>query len=138
MAKGYRRTARPTTPPQPHRAPTAPPEPMVAPERYPPPSHAAMVWLTGDGLRVSLPPARDEKGHAILLPTNPASWSILLDILRERHRASERDQRLSIGTRASPVQYDIEGMLRAMGQSAPTIRRIEKVEATSLHDLDLD
>ena len=108
---------------------------QFAPERYPAPSYAAMVWYTPEGIRIALPAALGETGHSILLPLKEASWGVMLGILRERARFADERSARTIGTRAAPVQYDIEAILRAMGSSAPTPHRIEPRRTLTLDDL---
>lgn len=105
-----------------------------APERYPPPSYASTVWATPEGLRISLPATPGETGHSILLPFAQASWGILIELLRERGRFAERNTRARIGTRAAPVQYDIEGILRSLGRTSAKVPS----HKTSLSDLGLE
>ena len=139
MQRGYRRSRREMAP----SARTIEPfalEPISTPERYPPPAYAATIWLTPNAVMLSLGATLGEQGHAVALPFREASWAILLDILRERSRASERSKRV-IGTRAAPVAYDIEAMLRAMGASGPGITKVATAQRhappTTLRDLGL-
>ena len=126
--RGYRSTPRPAP-----QAPTA--VAPVAPERYPPPSYAGTVWLTPEGLRLGLPATLGESGHTILLPLKPGSFEVMVSILRERARYADDRANRTIGSRAAPVQYDIEGILRAMGTSAPTVTRLNPTRTLSLDEL---
>ena len=130
--KGFRKDVARTAPSRPAPEPTTP---IIAPERYPAPSYAAMVWYTPEGIRIALPAALGETGHSILLPLKEASWGVMLGILRERARFADERSARTIGTRAAPVQYDIEAILRAMGSSAPTPHRIEPRRTLTLDDL---
>ena len=119
-----------------HDAPAA-----LAHDKYPPPSYAATIWLTPQGLRLALPAAYGEAGHSIELPLHDGAWETLLSILRERARYGNdaRAQR-TIGLRASPVQYDIDAIMRAMAQGGQgpkgiRITKIEKQRTLTLDDL---
>ncbi len=108
---------------------------------YPLPSYAASFWVVGDQLFVRLPPwATGGPAHIITLPANEAGMKICLDLLKERARASYETK---IGTKAAPVQYDIDAMLRRMGAAGPTVTKLppqlkQAAKPTlSLDDLDL-
>jgi hypothetical protein len=104
---------------------------------YPLPSFAAYVWLEGHELVLGLPPrAEHERGHQVRIPLEKCSvecsswgsplarqlgWKALLDILRERARAGQRD-RFHVGTRADPTQQMLEAVMRS---NAPVKRHDE-------------
>lgn len=100
---------------------------------YPLPAYAANIWLNeaDNCLMLAVPAGADETGHTVRIPLdrcdvvvngwgNPLpgqrGWRVLLDILRERTRSATlaRSER-TIGTKASPVQYDLDKMLQAFG-----------------------
>lgn len=86
---------------------------------YPAPSYAATAWVTGNTLWLSFGPlAQGEKGHSVpyeidlpalraLASKDRAVRSVVLalETLATRHHHS------SIGTKGSPVAYDIERAL---------------------------
>jgi hypothetical protein len=80
---------------------------------FPLPSHAAHVWIIGDELYLGLPPLPgNSKGHTIHFKADERGISIILDILRSRSTSL----RSYIGTRGSPVQYDIEQIKTIMAK----------------------
>jgi len=82
-------------------------------EPYPLPGFAANIYASGDGLALCL--TDDGKGHTLQIPATEAGMKLLVQILRERRAA----RRPYIGQKASPVQYDIEHMLKAMHKFDP-------------------
>lgn len=83
--------------------------------QYPSPSYAAAIWVAQDGkFAVSFPPLPGrEKGHTVLIPCSEDGMKMLRSILNQR---SEHyvDGTALIGTKASPTQYNIAEMIRAM------------------------
>jgi hypothetical protein len=61
------------------------------------PSHCVAVWIEGDNIMVRLP------DHQLLDMKSPIQ---LMNLLQERAK-SKRD-RMTVGTDAAPVQYDID------------------------------
>lgn len=85
---------------------------------YPLPHYAVSVWLSGDKLMVAYPPLPgNQKGHTVVLPNTPAGLAVLQESLQERQREGYQ----KIGTKATPVQYDIDEILRRMGPQAVTV-----------------
>jgi hypothetical protein len=80
-------------------------------DSYPLPSYVTQTWVSGDKLFVCFPPTRGDKSHTVQLPATPAGFAILGSLLQERSREGYEP---SIGTRAAPVQYDIDKMLLRM------------------------
>lgn len=107
----------------------------MRPGDYPLPAHCAYIWFDGAALRLQLPPDGPEShGNMIVLPLERCAvvpstsgaprpdqrgWLVLLDTLRERLVAADR----RIGTLASPVQYDIEAVLRGVEATAGVAER---------------
>ena len=115
-------------------------------EPYPLPSHAASIWATGKGLMLGLPPIEGHThGHTIHLDlarlnipdgAEFAGWRVLLSILSERARAKPKAR--TIGTRAAPTQYNLDGMLKVLRTGTPVRRFDERgARVTSLSDLGL-
>jgi hypothetical protein len=115
-------------------------------DSYPLPSYVTQTWVSGDKLFVCFPPTRGDKSHTVQLPATPAGFAILGSLLQERSREGYEP---SIGTRAAPVQYDIDKMLRQMGamnggstsevkvQKLPPVRKQEAKPTLSIADLEL-
>lgn len=84
-------------------------------EPYPTPGYAAQVWLGPDNkLTVAFPPLPGhEKGHTTLIPCTEDGASLLRQILAQRAKGYD-DHSATIGTKASPTQYNIEAMIKAM------------------------
>jgi hypothetical protein len=61
------------------------------------PAHCIAVWIEGDNIMVRLP------DHQLLDMKSPIQ---LMNLLQERAK-SKRDQ-MTVGTKAAPVQYDID------------------------------
>lgn len=105
---------------------------------YPAPSYAASIWTVGDTIHMTLPPVYgQEKGHSVVFPNSPAGWLAINSILRDRER---QERRRAIGTRAAPVQYDIDKMVQAMGKpitQVPSARKVQAPPDLSLEDLGL-
>jgi hypothetical protein len=119
---------------------------------YPLPSYAAYIWHSGDSIRVLLPPTTsDDRSHTISLPIdrcgvvcndwgqplpNQRGWQALLQTLRAR--SSQRES-ARVGTEAAPTQYDLDAVMRAIGDGKLT--KIEKKksapERLELENLDL-
>lgn len=77
------------------------------------PLHAASIWLEGNEIVL-----RFEDSHEVRLPHKKINangvdigYTVLMDILQERAAAPASQKK--IGYAASPVQYDIEGIIRA-------------------------
>jgi hypothetical protein len=96
------------------------------PEHYPVPSYAVYAWLAGDRLVLGLPPRKGfEKGHSVSIPLTNEKWSaVLLDILRERGREVR-----PLGTKSTPVQYDLDNILKHLREARESERRAKKAEA---------
>lgn len=115
------------------------------------PAYAAAIWTEGDLIKMSLPPSfHEEWGHTITFPNTEDAWLALNGILRERERA-ERESRV-IGTRAAPVQYDADAILKKLvaerkaAEAAiaegkvtviPSVRKSKADETLTLEDLGL-
>lgn len=109
-------------------------------EPYPLPHYAVSVWLSGDKLMVAYPPPPfSDKGHTIVLPATPAGFAVLADNLKERQREGYH----KIGTKATPIQYNIDEIIRRMGPNAVEVipAKVKKHDAPytlTLDDLNLD
>lgn len=119
---------------------------MAGRDDYPLPAHALSVWLEGDRLAIGIPGTAHAQGRTLrvsldncaiertasgfAIAARSAGWAALLQMLRDRatasasasatttERASERGGSInSIGTKTSPVQYDLEKMLLRMGEA---------------------
>lgn len=119
---------------------------------YPLPSYAVYAWFSGDSIRILLPPTNeDDRSHTVSIPierceierndfgqTLPTQrgWEALFKLLQ--NRASNRED-TRIGTKSSPTQYDLDAVMRAIGEGKVT--RVEKKkdapERLELEDLDL-
>lgn len=110
---------------------------------YPLPSYAATIWLAGENICIALPSGASQKSHTIRIPVAKCSietsewgeplarqrgWMVLLDILKQRQQLREAP----IGTRAAPVQYDIEEMLRAIQPKRYTTSGQEEISYDDL------
>lgn len=102
---------------------------------YPLPDYAASIWLIGDEIALCLPAqVEGARAHTIQLPATDKGMVALMTILRDRARASNR----TIGTKAAPVQYDVEALLRGMSiTKVPPAYKTEARPDLSLDDLDL-
>lgn len=112
----------------------------MRPGDYPLPAHCAYIWFDGANLRLQLPPDGPEShGNTVILPLerlgivrneagaprpDQRGWLVLLDVLRARLAAADR----RIGTQASPVQYDIEAVLRGV-ESAPSVAERKRAKS---------
>jgi hypothetical protein len=96
---------------------------------YPLPSHAAYIWFAGDRLMLGLPPtAGHERGHSVSIPLANEEWpAVLLSILQERATAVR-----PIGTKSTPVQYDLDNVLRHMRKQRELERKAKRDEAREL------
>lgn len=126
--------------------------------QYPPPSYAAYAWFQGDQLMLALPgETSGHKVHALvdlrvlrdMAQTSPfaeqrlsleerktlAGLYSLLTTLKARESADHK----TIGTPAAPTQYDLDLILKALGQGKVTkIEPKKKVTETfTIDDLDL-
>jgi hypothetical protein len=96
-------------------------------EHYPLPAGAAYIWTKGDTLVLSFPPvAGATKGHSVALYADEHGLKIALSILRERETAKS----LRVGTRAAPVQYDLD----AIGRHIAT-KGVRKHAGVTVEDL---
>lgn len=102
---------------------------------YPLPHYAVSVWLSGDKLMIAYPPLPDHtKGHTIVLPATPAGFAILADSLKERQREGYQ----KIGTKATPIQYDIDEIIRRMGPGAVEVIPTREKKKDAPHTLMLE
>lgn len=111
---------------------------MAPPERtpYPAPSHCISLWLAGDHLCVALPPSDQDsaRGHVVRVPLANCSiertewgttksshrgWEALLGILMDRARLQHNPR---AGVPACPTQYDIDAIVRALGEAGKPTR----------------
>jgi len=104
---------------------------------YPLPTYAAYIWVAGDKLIVSFPPLKssDRNSHTTILSADEVGAKVLLSVLTERARLTDK---AAIGTKGSPVQYDVDTMLkviRAAGDDAK-ITRIEPKKDISRESVD--
>lgn len=119
---------------------------------YPLPSYAAYIWMAGDSIRVLVPPTmNDDRSHTVSLPLdrcgvvcngwgqtlpNQRGWEALFKLLQSR--SSQREDP-KLGTPAAPTQYDLDMVMRALGEGKVT--RYEKKKAApeklGIEDLDL-
>lgn len=82
---------------------------------YPPPSHALMIWLGPDGnWMVAIPPLPgSDKGHTLMVPASPQGMRVIDTIMKERRVAFGRPT-AKIGHKASPTQYDLREIEKAL------------------------
>lgn len=89
------------------------------------PAQAVAIWLEGDEIAVRFP---DRQRVNI-----PANLTMLLNILKPRARAAAIESRdhMRPGTKAAPVQYDIEAIAKIVrsGRPAPTEEQTAAREA---------
>lgn len=89
------------------------------------PTHAIAIWLEGDAIAIRFP---DRQRVDI-----PQNFTMLLNILKPRAKAAEINGRdhMRVGTKAAPVQYDIDAIAAIVrsGRPAPTAEQIAKREA---------
>lgn len=105
---------------------------------YPLPHYAASTWISGDKLFLCLPATRGGKTHTIQLPADAKGMTVLLSILKERQQEGYAP---TVGTKAAPVQYDIDKMLLhiqnvGITKLPPQVKQDAK-PTLSLEDLDI-
>jgi hypothetical protein len=119
---------------------------------YPVPSHAAHIWIAQGALHIGLSPTGpDSRGTTVTIPldkcgivpndsgmaprSDQMGWQALLATLGARTRRAAATS--TIGTPGTPVQYDIERVLKAMGRTTvPKAARGGKIQLTD-EDLGL-
>lgn len=104
------------------------------------PDHSIKVWLEADEIHCEISsPVDGARAHSFFVPATQAGFAVFVSVLKERERVSYNHQ--LIGTAAAPVQYDIEGIMRAMGSNMtgrlPPRRLVEAPSDLKLEDLDL-
>lgn len=110
------------------------------------PAHAVSLWFSGDSLVFTAPASPGESAIFLTIPiekagivttpqgsplTNQLGWKALLDILKARYHTSHRTQR-TIGMKSSPVEYDLEKMLKKITYSKKPLP-----PEITLEDLDI-
>lgn len=90
-------------------------------QAYPLPSYALSVWLVGHELKVGIPGLGPlGQGHTISIPLAKCQvsdeawgrgWGALLDMLKSQERAGRTHSDRRLGTKAAPVQHDVERAL---------------------------
>jgi len=99
---------------------------MTTPTDYPIPDSAAYIWSNGEKIVITFPGYRglnDRRFNSTTLdPKDPASLFVLWSILRERCKATAEERK--IASRATPTQYNIDEMIKAM-----KVKRIEPKKA---------
>ena len=99
---------------------------------YPVPSYAAHIWVVGNEIHLALPPLEGHKqSHTVVLPWNAKALDHLLHILR--HRETQTRQQ-TVATPASPTQWDIEQVMKAMKKSPN--KKLEEATVDDLAELD--
>lgn len=106
--------------------PTGPISRVIGSEdKVPVPSSAIQVWLDGNNLMLSCP----GEGRATVLRIDlercsieqsgfgkplarQTGWVVVLNLLKDRARALAADVAPKFGSRANPIQYEIEEMMR--------------------------
>lgn len=88
---------------------------------YPMPSYALSVWLVGHELKAGIPGLGPlGQGHTISIPLAKCQvsdeawgrgWGALLDMLKSQERAGRTHSDRRLGTKAAPVQHDVERAL---------------------------
>jgi len=97
------------------------------PEPYPIPSYACNLWVAGDDLWIAFPGQGPEgRGHSIKLPASATGLKVAIDILRERAQA----ERLEIGNRGTPTQYEVEAG-KAWGKVTKRLREEHEADITA-------
>lgn len=96
---------------------------------YPLPSYAASIWLSSDEIHLAFPSPLDAPSHVVKFPANERGLALALAILRERSKIESATDAL-IGTKAAPVQYDVEEMYRQITAS-PKFKELEAKKAVS-------
>lgn len=92
------------------------------------------IWTTGDEIHLSIPsPEPGARAHVVVMPNNEKGWAVIATLLRDREHS---EQQPYLGTRAAPVQYDIDKMLLHI-QKIPPVRKVEAPAGLSLEELDL-
>lgn len=119
---------------------------------YPIPSYACYIWHSGDSIRLLIPPTTtDDRSHTLSIPIercginvnefgqtlpNQRGWEAIIKTLRDRSASRENPK---LGESGAPTQYDLDQIMRALGEGKVT--RIEKKknapERLELEDLDL-
>jgi hypothetical protein len=112
-------------------------------KKYPRPDHAVSLWTEGDELFV------DFDSHTVRIPLAKCSiecssfgsplsrqlgWNTLLTVLRDRERA---DRKPTIAKEGSPVQYDVEQMIKTFKAKRAKTMLIGGIEFTNAELLDL-
>lgn len=121
--------------------------------KYPIPNYAAMTWLTGSTLWLSMPGADEyTRNHVVQVPVNLTliknliadtqnidletrktlqGLFAILNTLHERHQAGRAD---TISTKSAPTQYDLDQIIKAISSG-----RVTKIEPKkSIGDLSFD
>lgn len=101
------------------------------------PVHTAHIWAEGDNFHISFPPLPGfSKSHSIVLPLTVNGFTVAAQILRERERLATK---ATIATSGSPIQYDIESMLKSIRKIPPKSKQLATSDLSldDLGDLDL-
>jgi hypothetical protein len=87
------------------------------------PSHAIAIWTEGDTIQVRFPDRQ-----LIAIPVT--EWPRLFTILKHREDSVTKRRPMTVGTRAAPVQYDIDAIAKAVnGHSVGPERAVAKAAA---------
>jgi hypothetical protein len=112
-------------------------------KKYPRPDHAVAVWTQGDELFV------DFDSHTVRIPLAKCSiecsgfgsplsrqlgWNTLMTVLREREKA---DRAPTIANPGSPVQHDVEKMIKTFKAKRAEKMLIGGIEFTNAEIMDL-
>lgn len=118
-------------------------------DEYPLPTHAVSVWLTNEHLCVGMSAlGHGSRGHTVRIPIGrlyalpdvaaQSGWVALLELLKARRLCAARGVAAHIGTQASPVQYDLDKVLKSLGKThAPRYDAQGKPSSCDAEDIGL-
>jgi hypothetical protein len=91
----------------------------VRASEYPLPDYAISVWHRGDALALALPGHSEDGPPRTLfiplerLPLDAPGWRSFVNLLAERRRTYQENERPLLSTAAEPTQLQLEEMCRA-------------------------
>ena len=134
----YRKTAKPTSPTslKAYSEKIPPISPLESSSGWSPPSHAAYIWLDGEGnLRLGLPSTLPGKGHSVRLTPDERGLSQLVSTLKARAMARTP---ATIATQSSPCQAMLDALASQEAQNRLTRldeeRRFKSLSSSEILD----
>lgn len=101
------------------------------------PTSAARIWSVGDELKVEFPPLEgNTTSNTVTFPCTPSGVQALIAVLRSREAAKPSD--LTIGTKATPNQWNLEELIKQFSGNITKLGpKAAAKEDLTLEDLDL-